>query len=148
MPMLKFVLPVFALGLLVAGPALAADDCATDLQKLAGRREAALKGLNAIVVAAKGKKLDPEAFCARSRPLNVAEDAMLAYMVKNRDWCQIPDDAINNLKATHAKSVAFSGKACSVAAQIEKMKKQAAQAQQQQQAGGAPQVQPLPTGPL
>ena len=131
-----------------AGPAFADQDCGGDLQKLAARREAALKGINEMVASAKGKKLDPEAFCARSRPLNAAEDAMLAYMVKNKDWCQIPDDAIANLKASHAKSVAFGGKACSVAAQIEKMKKQAAQAQQQQQAGGGPVAQPLPTGPL
>jgi hypothetical protein len=73
---------------------------------------------------------------------------MLAYMTKNKDWCQIPDDAIANLKASHAKSAEFGGKACTVAAQVEKMKKQAAQAQQQQQAGGAPQEQPLPSGPL
>ena len=32
---------------------------------------------------------------------------MLAYMVKNKDWCQIPDDAISQLKASHAKSVAL-----------------------------------------
>jgi hypothetical protein len=146
--MLKLALPAFALGVLIAGPAFAAGDCATDLQKLAARREAAMQGINQIVAAAKGKKLDPEAFCVRSRPLNGAEDAMLAYMVKNKDWCQIPDDAVANLKAAHAKSIAFSAKACSVAAQVEKMKKQAAQAQQQQQQAGAPQVQPLPAGPL
>jgi hypothetical protein len=73
---------------------------------------------------------------------------MLAYMVKNKDWCQIPDDAIANLKASHARSAAFGAKACTVAAQMKKMKDQAAQAAQQGQAGGAPQVQPLPTGPL
>ena len=148
--MLKLALPAFALGLLVGvAPALADGDCASDLQKLAARREAALKGINELVAAAKGKKLDPEVFCLRSRPLNGAEEAMLAYMTKNKDWCQIPDDAIANLKASHAKSVEFGGKACNVAAQVEKMKKQAAQAQQQQQqAGGAPQVQPLPAGPL
>jgi hypothetical protein len=147
--MLKLALPVFALGLLVAVPALAAGDCAGDLQKLAARRQAALTGINEIVAAAKGKKLDPQAFCTHSRPLNASEDAMLAYMVKNKDWCQIPDDAIANLKAAHEKSVAFGSKACAVAAQIETMKKKAAQAQQQQQqAGGAPQEQPLPAGPL
>ena len=148
--MLKLALPAFALGVLLgAVPAFADQDCASDLQKLAARREAAMKGINELVAAAKGKKLDPEAFCVRSRPLNGAEEAMLAYMTKNKDWCQIPDDAIANLKASHAKSVEFGGKACNVAAQVEKMKKQAAQAQQQQQqAGGAPQVQPLPAGPL
>jgi len=138
-----------ALGLAVS-PAFAEQDCAGDLQKLAGRREAAIQGINAMVSASKGRKLDPEAFCARSRPLNGAEESMIAYMVKNKDWCQIPDEAIANLKAAHAKSLAFSGKACSVAAQISKMKKQAAQQAQTQQAGGGgpPQVQPLPTGPL
>ncbi len=130
-------------------PALADQDCGADLQKLAARREAALKSINDLVAAAHGKKLDPEAFCEHSRPLNAAEDAMLAYMVKNKDWCQIPDEAVSQLKESHAKSVAFGGKACTVAVQIKKMKAQAAQAaQQQQQAGGAPAVQPLPAGPL
>jgi hypothetical protein len=136
-------------GIACTAPALAADDCATALQKLAGRRDAALKNINAMVTGAKGKKLDPIAFCARSRPLNQAEDAMIAYMIKNKDWCQIPDDTIAQLKATHAKSLAFGGKACTVAAQMEKMKKQAAEAAQQGGGlGGAPAQQPLPTGPL
>lgn len=136
--------------LLAAAPAFAAQDCGADLQALAGRREAALKSINALVVSAHGKKLDPEAFCARSAPLTSAEDAMLAYMNKNKDWCQIPDDAIAQLKGSHAKSAAFGGKACTVAAQMRTMKAQAAkqQAQAAQQGGGAPQVQPLPTGPL
>src|ERR1700759_3343968 len=104
--MLKTCLPVVGLTLFLgAAPALAEGDCGGDLQKLAGRREAALKGINDMVGASKGKKLDPEAFCARSRPLSAAEDAMLAYMIKNKDWCQIPDDAINQLKASHAKSM-------------------------------------------
>ena len=145
--MLRFCLSaIAAVAVLTATPAFAADDCAGSLQKLAARREAALQGINQMVAAAKGKKLDPEMFCARSRPLNVAEEAMLAYMTKNKDWCQIPDDAINQLKASHAKSVAFGAKACTVAAQIAKMKKQAAEAAQQ--GGGPPPEQPLPTGPL
>ena len=138
-----------AAALTVAVPAFAAQDCAADLQKLAGRREEALKGINQMVASSKGKKLDPEGFCVRSRPLNMAEEAMLAYMVKNKDWCQIPDDAIGQLKASHAKSVEFGGKACTVAAQISKMKKQAeAQQQQAGAVGGAPAAQPLPAGPL
>jgi hypothetical protein len=146
--MLKRLPPLFALAGLLVSSAAWATDCGGDLQKLSAQREAALKNINALVVAAKGKKLDPEQFCAHSRPLNAAEEAMLAYMVKNKDWCQIPDDAIAQLKASHAKSVTFGGKACSVAAQIKKMKTQAAQAAQQGAAGGAPAVQPLPAGPL
>ena len=145
--MVKYI--VFSVLALAAAPAFADQDCGKDLSALAARREAALKNINATVAASKGKKLDPVAFCARATPLNAAEDAMLAYMIKNKDWCQIPDDAITQLKASHAKSVAFGGKACTVAAQIRKMKSQAAQAQAQAaQNGGAPAIQPLPTGPL
>jgi hypothetical protein len=128
----------------VAAPAFADQSCGDDLQKLAQKREAALQSINAMVLAAKGKQLDPTVFCTRSAPLNQAETAMLAYMEKNKDWCQIPDGPIEQLKAAHAKSVAFSTKACSVAAQMKKMKEQAAQGG----GGGEPPVQPLPAGPL
>jgi hypothetical protein len=133
---------IFLGAIVVAAPAIADQNCGDDLQNLAKRREAALQSINALVASAKGKQLDAAVFCSRSAPLNQAETAMLAYMVKNKDWCGVPDEAINQLKAAHAKSVAFSSKACTVAAQMKKMKEQAAQG------GGAPQAQPLPTGPL
>jgi uncharacterized alpha/beta hydrolase family protein len=124
-----------------AAPSFAQQSCGEDLQKLAQRREAELATINNLVKAAHGKQLDPTVFCAKSGGLNAAENAMIAYMEKNKDWCQIPDEAISALKTNHAKSVAFTGKACAVAAQIKKMKEQQAQ-------GGGPQAQPLPTGPL
>jgi len=129
---------LFMLAIGGAAPAWAQQSCGDDLQKLQQKRQAALQGINDMVAAAKGKQLDPAAFCARSQPLS-------AYMEKNKDWCQIPDDVIGQLKATHAKSVGFSTKACTVAAQMKKMKEQAAQGGG---AGGAPQAQPLPAGPL
>jgi hypothetical protein len=69
-------------------------------------------------------------------------------MEKNKDWCQVPDDAISALKATHVKSVSFAAKACGVASQIKKMKEQAEKNAAAGGAGGAPQAQPLPAGPL
>ena len=48
-------------------------------------------------------------------------------MEKNKDWCSFPDDAINNLKASHGKNAGFNAKACTVAQKIKKMKEQAAQ---------------------
>jgi len=124
-----------------SGAAFADQSCGDDLQKLAQRREAALQSINGLVAAAHGKQLDPAVYCARSAPLSQAEIAMIAYMEKNKDWCQIPDEALAQLKGAHAKSIAFAGKACNVAAQMKKMKEQAAQ-------GAGPQVQPLPAGPL
>jgi len=125
-----------------AAPSLAQQNCGEDLQKLAQRREAELTIINNLVKNARGKQLDPTVFCAKSAGLNAAESAMIAYMEKNKDWCQVPDEAVAALKANHAKSLAFSGKACAVAAQIKKMK------DQQAQGGGPQQAQPLPTGPL
>ena len=124
-----------------AAPSFAQQSCGEDLQKFAQRREAELTVINNLVKSAHGKQLDPAVFCAKSAGLNAAEGAMIAYMEKNKDWCQIPDEALAQLKANHAKTLAFSNKACTVAAQMKKMK-------EQQAAGGGPQVQPLPTGPL
>ena len=134
-----------ALALALAGaacvaPALA-QSCGEDLQKLTQRREAEMAAINGLVKQAKGKQLDPTVFCAKSGGLIAAENAMIAYMEKNKDWCSIPDEALANLKTNHVKSAAFSARACKVAAEMKKAKDQAAN-------GGGPMVQPLPTGPL
>jgi hypothetical protein len=123
-----------------AAPALA-QSCGEDLQKLSQRREAELTTINELVKTAKGKQLDPTVFCSKSGGLMSAENAMIAYMEKNKDWCGIPDEALDGLKANHAKSAAFAAKACKVAGEMKKAKEQAAN-------GGGPQAQPLPTGPL
>ena len=120
-----------------AGAAFADQSCGDDLKRLADKREAELTRVNNLVRAAKGKPMNPESFCAQSAGLNVAENALIAYMEKNKDWCGVPDAALAGLKANHIKSVAFSAKACAVAAQMKK-----------QQAAGGAQAQPLPAGPL
>ena len=133
----------FALGLAFAAafsaPALA--DCGQDMQKLAQARNVEMQRVNDYAKSFHGKPMDPAGFCAKTGGLLHAEEALLAYMEKNKDWCSFPDESINNLKASHEKNAGFSAKACKVAAQIKKMKEQAAQ-------GGGPQAQPLPTGPL
>ncbi len=121
------------------GPALA--DCGQDMQKLAQTRNVEMQKVNDFAKSFKGKPMDPTGFCAKTGGLLHAEEALLAYMQKNKDWCSIPDEAIDNLKSSHEKNAGFSAKACKVAAQIKKMKEQAAQ-------GGGPQAQPLPAGPL
>jgi len=129
-------------GAIWAAPALA-QSCSEDLQKLGQRREAEMATINKVAAAAKkaGKQIDAADFCARSNSFLAADNALIAYMEKNKDWCGVPDDALANVKTNHAKSVAFAAKACKVAAEMKKAKEQAAQ-------GGAPQVQPLPAGPL
>ena len=130
---------VLAAGL--SGSAFA--DCGSDMQKLAEARNSQLQVVNDFAKSFHGKPMDPEQFCAKSAGLVRAESALIAYMEKNKDWCSFPDEAIGQLKEHHAKNAGFNAKACSVAAQMKKMKEQAAQG-----GGGGPQAQPLPTGPL
>jgi len=143
MTMRSTALATFALalaGVAWAAPALA-QSCGDDLQKLSQRREAEMATISALVKAAKGKQLDPSIFCSKSAGLMAAENAMIAYMEKNKDWCGVPDESLDGLKANHAKSAAFAARACKVADEMKKAKEQAAN-------GGGPQAQPLPTGPL
>jgi hypothetical protein len=132
-----------ATAFLLASPALAEGSCSDDLQKLTARRVSQLSEINAMADTSRKEKkpIDPAVFCAKAHGLTVSEDALLAYMDKNRDWCGIPQEVIDALKASHAKSVEFGGRACVAAAKAKKM-------QQEQQAGGTPQATPLPAGPL
>jgi hypothetical protein len=130
---------LFAVAAVLNGSAYA--DCGADMQKLAQDRNAQLQIVNDFAKSFHGKPMDPEAFCAKSSGLIRAESALIAYMEKNKDWCSFPDEAIAQLKEHHTKNASFNAKACTVAAQMKKMKEQAAQ-------GGGPQAQPLPSGPL
>ncbi len=133
-----------ALALASAGALSSASayaDCGQDMQRLAQARNVELQKVNEFAKSFHGKPMDPEKFCIKSAGLIRAESALIAYMEKNKDWCSFPEDTINQLKTNHAKNAGFNAKACRVAAQMKKMKEQAAQ-------GGGPQVQPLPTGPL
>ena len=66
-------------------------------------------------------------------------------MGKNKEWCNLPDDVVEKMTATHAKTVSYAAKACSFAVKMKEM-----QAQQQKQAAQGQQEQAirLPTGPL
>jgi hypothetical protein len=143
-PPIRLALFVFGLAagsLFVNAAAFAEQNCGEDLKRLSQKREVELTRINGLVAAAKGKPLDPAMFCSQSAGLNAAENALIAYMEKNKDWCSVPDDALAAMKTNHAKSAAFAAKACTVAAQMKKQ--QAAGA-----ASNAPQAPALPAGPL
>jgi hypothetical protein len=129
--------------LMMSSAAFADGSCADDLKKLTERRVAELEAINSMAVASKKDKkpVDAGVFCAKSKGLSAAEDALIAYMEKNKDWCSIPDEVIGNLKASHAKSLDFGNRACVAAAKLKKE-------QEQQAAGGGSQAPQLPTGPL
>ena len=119
-----------------------ATDCNSDVAGLTAKRQVSVDKLNELAKASKGK-LDPVASCPVLRNLVKSEGDLLKYLEANKNWCNVPDEAVNNLKAADAKSQTFATQACNFAAQAKK---------QQQQAASAPnlgvETQKLPAGPL
>ena len=119
-----------------------ATDCNADVAGLTAKRQVSIDKLNDLAKSSKGK-LDPVASCPVLRNLVKAEGDLLKYLEANKNWCNVPDEAVNNLKAADAKSQTFATQACNFAVQAKK--------QQQQAASGANlgvEAQKLPAGPL
>ena len=131
-----------ALGL--STPAFAQSSCESDITKLQEKRMGALASLNKLAEKGDGK-LDPIAACPQLRSLASIEKDIQGYMEKNQAWCNIPDEALANIKDTQSKTSKIAAQACNIAAQIRKQ-------QQQQAQGGIPTFNApapkLPGGPL
>ncbi len=89
------------------------------------------------------KKVDPNTACAIFGRLQTNGSATINWMQANKEWCQVPDDALNNLTSAQAQIAKNRNSACQAAGQFNKMKKDAmkqaqqrAQQQQKQQQGG------------
>lgn len=134
-------LSAVAIANLVSGPAFAGD-CNEDIGNLTKKRQAIMDQLNHMAKGGKSQ-LDPIAACPKLRALVAAEHELVAYLTKNKEWCAIPDQALENITTNTAKSGGVANQACAAAAQMKK-------AQEQQATGelNAPPGQKLPTGPL
>jgi hypothetical protein len=120
--------------------------CQADFQRLAQARMAQIQRLNAIGKAGHGK-IDPMAACPAARALLSTEGAMLAYMTRNKEWCSIPDQIIQQFQQARARNQTFASQACSAAAKFKQMQEQQRAAAANGGAGVA-QPQKLPAGPL
>jgi hypothetical protein len=122
-----------------------AQSCNDDLGAMGKKRNADIEALGAISKS-HGGKLDPILACPHLRSMKNTETDMLAYLVKNKDWCNIPDDFINSFKANGEKTSKMAGQACELAVKMKKMQESGGMM------GGAPQNLPpppkLPAGPL
>ena len=133
-----------AAGLMVAAAGTARADCNTDFAAMMSKRMAEIGALNKISKSG-GGKLDPVAACPRLKSLAAAEGEVVSYMVKNKDWCNLPDDVVAKMTATHAKTQSYAVKACGF---IAKMKQMQAEQQKQAQSQVQEQAVKLPAGPL
>ena len=122
----------------LVSPALAAE-CGQDIGNLTKKRQSVIDELNRLAKASAKGQLDPAISCPKLRNLAAAEEELLAYLQKNKDWCMVPDEAITNLTMSLNRSKMVAGRACNIAEQIKK---------NQESGGGLESAQKLPTGPL
>jgi len=122
-------------------PAAAQSSCETDMSRLKAKYEGVVASLNQ--KKRKDGKLDAAVACSKLRVMASIDAEWLAYLTKNKDWCNVPDEALAITEERKKKDAAITNQACTAAAQMKKA--------QEQQAAGAAQAQPqvrLPAGPL
>jgi hypothetical protein len=133
----------FFLLLLAGASGARAQSCNDDLGAFGKKRNDEIQALNSISKS-HGNKLDPVAACPHLRNMQSIEGKMLAYLVKNKEWCNIPDDFLNNFKTNSEKTGAMAGQACKLAEQVKKMQSQGGGVG----GGNLPPPPKLPAGPL
>jgi hypothetical protein len=135
------ILSALFLGFFAFSGAARAQTCNEDLAVMGKERNAEIEALGAISKA-HGNKLDPIAACPHLRKMKDVEAKMSAYLTKNKEWCNIPDEFLNTFKTNSERTGKIAEQACALAAK----------AKQMQQNGGSignlPPPPKLPAGPL
>jgi hypothetical protein len=122
-PALRLALAGTTAVALGAAPALAQSETCQQFGKTLNERAAIVQKLNA--AGNKNKKVDPKTACSLFGSLVSNGEGAVKWLESNKDWCQIPDSFIANIKSEHAKSVSLRGQACKAAAQQAAMEKKA-----------------------
>jgi hypothetical protein len=84
----------------------------------------------------KNKKMDAKAACAAFGKLVTNGNVTIKSVELNKDWCQIPGQLIETIKADHEKIVKIRGQACGAAAKQAEMEKKAREGQASGLLGG------------
>jgi hypothetical protein len=146
---MKKIILSLAFGLLIGGSSdvfAQASSCQTDFQKVMGPRQAIIARINGF---AKRRPTADQA-CSSLGQLVSADRRVLNWMNENKDWCQISDEMISQLRTSSGQAARSRGQACGAAAQqrtmIARARAAQARAAQQQQAGGGGGDRPPPVG--
>ena len=119
--------------LLITSPASAQVSGCEPLQKLLTTRQSMVAKITAAQKAK--RKMTPQEACSTFGTLVNNGNETIKFASANKDWCQIPDEFMNNMKSQAAQAEKVRGQACGIAA---KQAKEIARmrAMQQRQAGG------------
>jgi hypothetical protein len=110
---------IVSFGLATASPVLASE-CNADIGNFMKKRQGLIDELNKLAKAAPKGQLDPTNSCPVLRNLAVVERDLAAYLTKNKEWCLVPDNAVENITTSSKRTQMIAGKACQVAEQIKK----------------------------
>jgi hypothetical protein len=134
----------------VSAPASAQASSCQDAQTFLKERQGLIQEINKL--GGKNKKMDPRKACSAFGKLEANGEKGLKWFAANKDWCQVPDQIVQNFTREHEKVEELKGQACKVAAQFNEMEKKARQAQQQQRnnpfGGGLTGEYKIPQGAL
>jgi hypothetical protein len=119
--------------LAVSAPALAMpESCQKDFAPMMQQRANYMETINGYK---KRKPSAPQA-CNTFGGLASVNRKIVKWMEDQKDWCQVPDEMISQLKGQQGQIDKVRGQACGAAAKQAQMMKQARRAQQQQRQAG------------
>ncbi|TDT99538.1 MULTISPECIES: hypothetical protein [Azorhizobium] len=101
-----------ALAFCAAGTLPALADCQTDFNALRADMETKGKALQAAGKA----KAGPQELCPLFRTFTTAEAKAAKYLEDNKDWCQIPPEAIKQAVENNKKTAQLRDRVCQAAA--------------------------------
>ena len=129
---------IFPAALLFATQAQAqASNCQEDFQKNMAPRQALINRINGF----RTKRPTAGQACSTLGQLVSADTRMISWMNENKDWCQIPDQLVEQLKESSGQAVRSRAQACTAAKSQQGQIARARAAQQRaadQGGGGAP----------
>jgi hypothetical protein len=106
-----------------AGPALAQSAACQQLGTYLTERKSLVDVVQKL--GGKDKKMDPKAACTAFGKLVTNGATTLKWAETNKDWCQVPDQFIEGIRADHEKVTKIRGQACSAAAKQVELEKKA-----------------------
>jgi hypothetical protein len=114
---------IAGLAFLGAEPAAAQSATCQEFAKTLAERRAIIEKIQAMT--SKKKQLEPKSACSLFGALVTNGNTAVKWLDANKEWCQIPEPFIENIKQDHSRSTDLRGKACKAAAQQAAMEKQA-----------------------
>ncbi len=116
-----------------------ASNCQGDFQKLMAPRQSLIERINGF----KSKRPTAGQACSTLSQLVSADQRLNKWLSENKDWCQIPEQVVEQAQGSSGQALRARGQACTAAKNQDLQNARARAAQQQQQAGGGA---PAPVG--